>query len=85
MHRLRGKAWREMRAHVLARDGHSCTVAEYDRGVLCTPGPLHVHEIDEDADADDPDTYAAVCAAHHARWHALRRGTIRPHKERLVA
>lgn len=73
MHRLRGKEWRAVRAAVLERDGHHCTVARYDRGVACAPGPLHVHEIDHDADPYDLTNYSAVCGAHHARWHALRR------------
>jgi 5-methylcytosine-specific restriction endonuclease McrA len=81
MHRLQGQEWAQMRQLVLDRDGHRCTVAEYDRTVLCAPGPLHVHEVDHEADPYDPDNYATACGAHHARWHWLRRsGDLLPRK-----
>jgi len=76
MHRLRGREWETLRRAVLVRDGHVCTVASYDPAVPCSDGPLHVHEIEAASDPHDLGNYSAVCAAHHARWHAMRRREI---------
>ena len=65
--------WRAARDAALERDGHTCTLAELDPEVWCSPGPLHGHHLDPSDDPYDPENVSMVCAAHHARWEAFRR------------
>jgi 5-methylcytosine-specific restriction endonuclease McrA len=68
--------WDEIRARVLARDEHRCTVSRL-LGGECR-GRLHVHHIEprSEGGTDDEDNLATVCARHHAIWERLRQRVL---------
>lgn len=54
------RAWRRVRAHVLARDGHRCRLRLPG---VCTALATHVHHTHGRAvTGDDPDYLVAACA-----------------------
>lgn len=66
--------WKQLRAHVLVRDGNRCAVGRLFGGP-CHPS-LHVHHITpvEDGGARlDADNCVTVCQSHHPQLEALRR------------
>lgn len=80
--------WRRARAETLLRDGHRCTVTEYDFGVSeegdlieieirCDEiRRLHVHHVERPEDGGalfDPDNLLTLCSHHHAVLHSLQR------------
>lgn len=68
--------WDEIRARVLTRDGHRCTVSRL-LGGQCR-GRLHVHHIVPRADGgtDEDDNLATACARHHPIWERLREAIV---------
>lgn len=67
-------AWLDLRARVLDRDGHSCTVSRL-LGGECS-GSLHVHHIYSRRErpdlALDEDNCGSACGRHHRVWEAVR-------------
>jgi 5-methylcytosine-specific restriction endonuclease McrA len=53
------RRWRELRAKVLARDGHTCQL-RIDG--ICTHRATHVHHLDGKRSGDNPDRLVAACA-----------------------